>query len=648
MPAIPLKDGRSWWNAKKGEVHLRLLPYVRTVENFQAEMFDKFVKLAATYDVNPRTNRYTAGGNLRAGLGRTLKAVVTENLIAGQIDTVAANVADTDITVRIQTTGADWAHQRTAKSLEMYVNGLSDLFDVGPKCRSGFKTGAALKGTGFNKVWIDQFDQIQVTPVPVDNIVVDEIEAPNRAPRQLAYRAFFDKEDLQAQFPEYADKIEAAQSSGNWKVWAGYRPMQTHEVVVIHGWRLPIGPKGHERYVPGREALVIDGCDLLDREYDDAYFPFSNVVWNSPSFGFYGISLAERILPHQNLLNRRNYQINRSLDLKADPVTYVHQGDAKLAVQTTNQIGQISVYKVAVPTTVDHQSVGKETYDSVGMIKMSAKEETGVNAMMQHGDVPGGIESGVGVREVRTTRTQRFAIQEKAFERFWLDTLWHIIQCCKKLGGTKAPDILKVTKYGNRRIKWSEVDLDDLKIEMTAASTLGDTPAGRQQRLTELAQAGVITLDESRELMDHPDIGRILSLYNAMIEDIENVIQRIEDGEENVVPEPYQNLEVGQAMLQKEYLRIKNIPGVPESVLEGLTDWIATAACVLNPPPPPQPAGPGMPPPMAPGMAQPGLPGQMPPGAPPMGPGMPQGPAAQIAAAAPTFAPGTFAPSTIG
>lgn len=624
---------RTWWNAKKGDVNKQVLPYVSTVENYQAELFDKFLKLESTYDVNPRTNRNTSEGRVRA-LGRA-KAVITENLIATNVDTVAANVSDSNLSIRIQTDGADWSHQRTAKRLEKYTNGLMKLFEVVEKCQTGFKSGAALKGTGVNKVWIDQFDRINVTPVPIDNIVVDELECRDGKPKQLHYRDFYDKEDLQAQFPDHAEAISRAQTNGNWRVWAGYRPMQSHEVVVIESWRLPIGPYGHDRYIPGRHTLCIDGVDLLDEEYDKDHYPFSKMVWNAPVWGFYGISLAERILPHQNLMNRRNYQVNASLDKKADPITYVNQADQHLAVKTVNQIGSIAVYKAAIPTTVDHQAVGKETYDSIGQIRASAQNETGVNQMMASGAVEGGIESGVGVREARTTHSQRFSIQERAYEKFVQDTMWLVLECCHELGGTKAPDILKVSKYGNRRIKWTEVDLEDLKIEMTVASATSSDPAGRQQRVTELSQAGIITLDESRELIAHPDIDRILSLYNAMIEDIEYTIERILDGAQGVVPEPFQNLDAGMKLMQKEYLLIKS--EAPEEILEALADWVAIAANTLNPPPPPQPPGqPGMPP------VGPGGP-QMPPGMPP---GLPTGPAAQMSAAGPAFAPGSYAPMT--
>jgi hypothetical protein len=614
----------AWWTAKKGEVNQAVIPYVRTVENYQAEMFDKFVKLASTYDVNPRTNRHSSARETSMRLGRS-RAIVTENLIATNVDTVAANVADQDIKIRVHTDGADWSHQRMAKKLAKYADGLSELLEVGSKCRFGFKAGAAMKGTGLNKVWIDQFDQIQVTPVPIDNIVVDELECRDGRPRHLHYRDFFDKEDLMAQFPDFADKIERAQTTGGkWNIWAGYRPMQANEVVVIESWRLPIGPKGHERYVAGRHTLSIDGCDLLDEEYHKPRFPFSKMVWNAPIWGFYGISLAERIMPHQNLLNRRNYQINRSLDLKADPVTYVHQADQNLAVKTVNQIGSIAVYKATPPITIDHQAVGQETYASRREIKQDAGNEAGVSSMMQSGGVPSGVETGEAVRQVRMTRSQRFSIQEKGFEQFWLDTVWLIIDCCKDLG-SKAPKILHVSKFGNSGIKWSDVDMGDLKIQLSASSTLGDTEAGRQQRLTELVAAGLITPDESREMMDHPDIERKLSLYSAKLEAAENAVERILDGE-RLTPTPYMDLATCVIVAERTYNMIdigEDRGGAPEEILEGLSDFMSIAASILNPP------------------QVPGNPANQ--AAMPMAPGAP----GAEAAPPPALAPGSFAPMQV-
>jgi hypothetical protein len=632
----------AWWNAAKGRAHLQVLPYVRTVENFQILQFEKFLREEALYDQNPRTNRRSG-----LGVGRTYdkgeskhhghKSVMTENLIAQGVDTIAANVADSDILLRIQTDDADFSRQQNAKRLERYANALMKLFDVIPKCQYGFKLGAALKGTGVNKVWIDEFDRIQVRPVPIENIIVDELECRDGRPLQIHYREFYDRELLIAQYPDFADQIYRAQTIGDWRRWAGYRSLAKNEIVVIESWRLPIGPADHPSHVPGRHTICIHGVDLVDEEYEDDYFPFSVMRWNDPVWGFYGHSLAERILPHQTLLNRRQWQITTSLDKKANPMVWVHKQDQNLAFKTFSQVGlTVGSYKVQKPEGIDYQAVGKETYDDVDRIRAQAERETGINQLMVSGAVPAGIQSGEGVREARQTHSQRFSIQERAYEQFVEDTMWLVIACCKKLGAGKVPDVLHTSKYGGvrpRMLRWKDIDLDDLCYEMAVSSAASNTPAGRQQRVTELAQAGIITLDEARDLIEHPDIDRILSLYNAAIESVEWVLERIVDnGEKNVTPEPFMNLKMCVTMGQREYLLIQT-QGAPEDRLEELSSFVTTAAGILNPQPAananmPMVGAPGAAP--APGSAPPGVPGSVP----------------QLAAGAPTqtFLPGTYAP----
>ncbi len=141
--------------------------------------------------------------------------------------------------------------------------------------------------------------------------------------------------------------------------------------------------------------------------------------------------------------------------------------------------------------------------------------------------------------------------------------------------------------------------------------------------MVELAQAGVITLEESRELIDHPDIDAKISMYNAAAEAVENALERILDGE-SVTPTPYMNLQVCVTMAQNMYLKLdisEEYGGAPEEILEGLADFIAVAAGILNPPAMPQNENAPMP-----------------------APGAAPGPAAAPAQGA--FAPSAYAPMT--
>ncbi len=564
-----------WWKADEGKVHERALPYVQTVERAQSDHFDRFVKLAALYDPNSSA----ANGNDRRAEERGL---VSENVVASNVDTVTAIIAATAVRARFMTDDASWSEQRQAKHLEWYAEGLATKLKIHDKCRLAFKD-AALKGTGLLKCYVDGFDEIRVERVLVDDIIVDEAECRRGgSPKQMHQRLLVDREELIAQFPEAEDQITRAMSRQGER-WANYRPIAPNELVALESWRLPIGRRGRKGYVAGRHSITIDGYDLLDEEWHKPTFPIVRIVWVERVNSWYGISLAERIAGIQRALNRRNLQIERQLDQGAFPTTFVQQADAKLAVQSTNRIGSISVYRASKPETVIPQAVSNETYKSRIDLRDASFEESGVSRMASQAAKPSGIDSGVAMREYRDQTTQRFSQQEKGHETLTLDVILAVIDCCKDLGKL-APPATSSERYGRRRIEWSKVDMGDVAVQIAAASTLARTPAGRIQTVIEWAQAGIVSQDSARRLMDHPDLEGELSMYTAALESAEWCIERVLDGEQ-VMPEPYMNLQMLQWRAQMEYLKIQTA-GAPEDILEGLRQMIVQAAYMLNPPQP--------------------------------------------------------------
>jgi hypothetical protein len=562
-------SSNAWWNARRGEVHNIALQYVRQVDSVQSHIFDRFLKLEALYDMNPRGNAYA---DPRAD-GR-----MTENVIASNVDTVAAQIATTDVRATFDTDGADWSEQRRARHREWYAEQMAKLLHVAEKCQHGFKAGGAVKGTGLNKVYVDAFNEIRVDAVMVDDIVVDELECRNGPPRQMHHRTPVDRDELKAMFPDKAALIDRAQGGiGNWRNWAGWRPLQRNELVVIESWRLPIGRKGHERYVAGRHTIVIDQADLLDEEYHKPGFPFAVFRWSKPVQGWYGIGLAERIAGVQRALNRRNLQIERQLDQGAFPTTFVPLIDAALGAKTTfTTAGNITAYKGGQPpTTVIPQAVSPETYRDADRLSSKASEISGVSRLAAQSVKPAGIETGVALREYRDQTTQRFAMQEKDYETFFLDTIVLILDCCKDLGDA-APEVQRKTRFGAKKLSWRKVDMRDVRIQIGAASTLSRTRAGREQTVIEWAQAGIISQDSAKRLLQHPDLEREMSLYTAAIENVEHCLEEIADG--NVVmPEPFMNLKLLIWRAQQQYLNW-SADGAPEEVLENLRQLIVQAA----------------------------------------------------------------------
>jgi hypothetical protein len=617
------REKQLWYNAEKNNCHQAIFDYVSTVERRQSKLFQKFIRLAALYDpLSVRSDPYGNGFSEHIG--------ISENVIASNVDTVAAAISSSEVRARFMTDDAMWSQQRMARHLEWYAEGLCALLDIDAKCRSAFKA-AALKGTGLIQVYIDGFNELRAELTPIDEIIVDEVECRDGAPpRQMHRRKYVDRESLKAQFPKHARAIEVAQSSVDrvWKMWSGYRPLESNEVVIIESWRLPAGKIGKPRYLPGRHVISIDGATILDEKYEKPHYPFARMVWSEPVAGWYGISGAERIAGHQRTLSKRNVQIDRQLDQLAFPTTYVRMADANLSVKTTNRLGTIAVVKGEIPQTVIPPAVSQETYASRETIKASAFEEFGVSRMAAQSVKPAGLDSGVALREYRDQTTQRFSIQEKNFERLKLDVVTLLIDCCKDLG-SDAPEVMHRSKFGRKTLKWSDVDMGDVRISIAAASTISRTPAGRIQTVIEWAQAGIVSQDEARRLLRHPDLERSMSIYTSALEDIEYTIEAIEDGQ-ILMPEPYQNLKLGVWRCQMEYLKIRT-EGAPEEILEALRQWITQAAYILSGGDQPESALPSEEGAMMPGAEQP-----LPPGAelpPEMMAEMPTGPAPEAALA---------------
>lgn len=565
---------KHWWDADEGAVSTLLFQQVASIEQNQSRTFENFIKCSYLYHPSGHHPMYGKSSD-------AINSRVTENYIASNVDTVFAQIATTDVRARFMTDDADWSTQRRARHLETYCNGLGKRIGAVEKGRHAFKD-CALKGVGVVKVWNDVFGRIRCERLLVDNVVVDNNDCREGSlPRKMHYREVISAEEAKARFPEYENEIDRAagqSSSVAERFWADYRPLYNDDVVMIEGWRLPIGVKGRKGYKPGRHVIAIDGCDLFDEVYEKDHFPILAIHWSDPDSGWYGIGLAERIAGHQQQANKLSWQQDRLIDLWAVPTTYVPLADANIAVRQTSRLGNIATYKTAIPHTVIPPSVSPELINRHADIRQSASYESGVSQMAAHSAKPTGIESGVALREYRDQTTQRFAQQEARYEQFQLLILSRILECAKELGDS-APRVAAKSKWGKKFIDWGDVDMGDVAVQIAASSDLSKTPAGRLQLALEWAQAGVISQDEARRLMQHPDTERSMSLYTAALEHIDHVLEDGLDGHV-IIPDPYMNLNLCVWRGQGE-LQLAEDNGAPEDVLEGVRQFVDTAAHMI-------------------------------------------------------------------
>lgn len=576
-----------WWKASKEMVPAAVIARVRRIEEDQAPQFDRFVKMAALYDPHCEAAR-TAG--------KPSHTVVIDNVVASNVDTVHAAIATRDVRARFLTDGGDWATQRRARRLEWYAEGIGKLQGNDKKCELAFGRGATVRGTGLIHVYDDRLGQLCTELVYADDVFVPDSEcAGGRAPRQVHRRKVMDRDELVAQFPEHKEQIDRALNTGS-RSATTWTSSTTTDVVTIWSYRLPAGVKDQPGYTPGRFTIVIDNFCLLDEPWEEDFFPFARAVWEERDDSFYGISLAEQVAPHQLAINKLNWQIDRGIDRWAVPTQYVRKMDAKLAVTRVDRAGAIAVYNAPEPPKTDiPPAVSPEVYARTETLLSRSSERTGISRMASQAVKPAGLDSGVALREYRDQTTQRFSTQEEAFEQLQLDVTTLQLYVCKKLGAA-APKIMRRTRFGAKRITWSQVDMGDVKVMIAAASRLPRTPAGKTQLALELAQAGVISQDSAKRLIGHPDIEREMSIYTAALENLEHCFDAIADGKV-IVPEPFMNLKMCVWRGQQQYLLWQD-DGAPERVLEVLRQFVVQAAGMLKPlaAPANENAAPGAPP----------------------------------------------------
>jgi hypothetical protein len=330
-------------------------------------------------------------------------------------------------------------------------------------------------------------------------------------------------------------------------------------------------------------VIALDNGTILDEEWEGDWFPYVVYRWVSRVSGFYGRGISEDLAGIQRRINRMNQQFDRWLDQHARPKMFVAQADAKMALEISNGAGDIYPYKIRAPEWKVPAAIGGENYTRLNDLKQSAFEMIGISRLSAQALKPAGLESAVALREYNDIETQRFAIQAQAYESCFIQLARVVVGWSKLMAADGNAPVVTTKAYGRQRvIEWDDVDLDDVPytMDLDAASALSRTPAGRQQTIVEWAQAGIVTLDQARSLIRHPDLESAMSVYTAAMDDVDAAIERTRDGE-NETPEPYQNLQMGIWRYQMAYLRDRR-DGAPESVLEDMRTWIVLAQHILQ------------------------------------------------------------------
>lgn len=610
---VGMRDDARWWLAPKNDKHNEVLGVVRRIRDAQ-----QYRKLQDIIHASLLGNTAVAGFGVGARpLASLTSGRLTLNVVANMRDAVTSKIAsknkpkptflpdDTDSFTTYE------ARQR-AEDLEAFVDGVFYEAGVYQLITRAFRDGAGY-GTAFLKVYEDE-GAVAVERVMQREMVVDDGEGRYGAPRNIYQRRYHDRLVLREEWAvgeraeDVGAAIDACMSTAEDVEYAF--EVTSDQILVTEAWHL-----GESKTKPGQHVIVIDGCTLLDEEWEGP-FPFAVFRWAQPDEGYFGTGLAEQLRGIQLEINKLLQEIQRGHHLVTGHYL-VEQGSKVTSQQFNNDLAAIIRYTGTPPQYQAPQAISPDVYEHLWNLYAKAFEIAGVSQLSATNMMPGGLDSGESQRVYHDVQSERFCEVGQTFDEFVVELARQVVRCARRIG-----DDYEVKVPSNRsvkRLKWADVDLDEdmYAIKVYPTSLLPSTPAGKLAWAQDMIQSGVIPPEDVLDIVDFPDTQSYAKRRNSPRRLIErNVSHMIRTGE-FVSPEPFDNHSLAIRLVNEAYHEAR-LDGVPEDRLELLRRYMVDTQDLIPPPPPPPPAPPigAMPPP---GLAGPPMPPPMagPPGPPP-------------------------------
>jgi len=539
------------------------------------------------------------------------------NVVRPIVDTFVSRVAKGDVVPTPLTTGGNWAQQQRAKKLGKYFAGRFDQLGVA-KMSKIVARDAALFGTGFTYNYRvgRRMRHERVFPWEID---VDPIDAQHGTPRCIYLTRRVDKLALIERFPDFADKIESAETGDVSELQGAVLSDESDSVTVVETWHLPSGDLDEEGNLEisgepndGRHAICISNATLVFEKYKRAYFPVGRYVIAEPLQGYFGTGLGRPLSGLQYAVNEAAEVVQHRQHLSGAYIM-VQSESGIVAEHLDNDPGvKVLTYDGNQPPQfVAPSHVSPDSWNYVMSLLPLANRISRVSEMAMHGDKPAGIQSGRALQELTDNQDAGWAIASENLDAYHVELGWQFFDLEEDIAKEHGPQRVKTIgrAYGVRQaedLEWSEVrlDRDSFTLAVFPTSALPRTPAAKTEAVQEFANAGWLGPDEAKEMLGFPDFEGMYNRKRAAYHLVQRLIDRFlsakdpEADDVYVYPEPEFNLDLCISMAQEAYNEGKE-NAVPEGNLRLLLQFIADARAerkkkAAEVPPPPPPAGPGL------------------------------------------------------
>lgn len=569
-----------WWDRPEKDVYKDVFQYVKHIrknQDYRHTSNRKYLRLYSNYDVlDLKHYNY-----FRDEAASSVQNRVTLNVVQSMIDTVVAKITKNKPRPQFLTEAGDFALQQKAKNLSQFVYGQFHSTKFYRKAEQAFRD-SCIFGTGAVKIF-HKNGKMCAERIFIDEIIVDDAESLYGEPRQMHQIKQIHKDVLKTLYPKSTSQIDALCSdSGYTNDVANFQTGHKDMLWVIESWRLPTGSEAKD----GKHSISIANHTLYSSEWTKDYFPFVFWRWGQRALGFFGQGIAEQLQGLQLEINKILRTIQVSMHLVSIPKIYLEASSKVVTSHLDNKIGGVIRYAGEKPTNGPLATIPPELFSHLDRLYQRAYQIVGISELSAQSSKPAGLDSGKALREFNDIETERFMDVGQRYEEAFLDAAKIFISEVKDLVESTPAKDLEVTVQGSEfieRIKWSEVNLEEDKysLHLYPTSSLSKTPSGRLADVQEMLQAGFISPEEGRSLLDFPDLKGFYEMANSPLEDIKRTIHLMIDKGKYYSPEPYQDLELGIEKVQQAYLYYRTRE-VPEARLDLLRRWIEAAQTLLK------------------------------------------------------------------
>jgi hypothetical protein len=564
-------NSKQWWKSGKQSVLNDLIADVSRLREYREGMgsiIRQFMSLYNGYEVTSELP-----GKHRS-FGAINQEVAKYNIVASMVDTAQALITKTTPTIKFLTQGAtspaSYSQKRRCMRLNDTINTLIQDHDMYSRWQEIFKD-ACITGTAGLYVRGTR-DGIAISHIKPSQIIVDEPACFQDRPRVLYTVRVESIDTLNYLYPTKTSYIEMANGSFLFDTFEIEPALGGNSFngmcAVLEAWRLPTGD------TPGRHVVAIPGRVLEDEEYMRQHFPISLFKYKTRAAGFWGMGIAEQ-------LKNIQYDIDDCL-FKMTQITrdmgkaYIFISDASnVKPEHFNDLPGVAIIKTNTSAGVPVVKTFDETPSSlVEMLERhidKAYRTLGFSELQASARKEPGITAGVAMQEMSDLQSNRFSITQQSYETFIKESCINLLDA--------AYDSMKMGADVRVVASLEDLDLSELppRISINKANSLASTPAGRKQQALDLFNAGLITPEDTLEVMGFEDLASVVERNSVDKDAIARMIElavdeRVEDKDyEPVYPTSEWNLQLTSEMLRLAKMHALK-DNAPPNIMKRLND----------------------------------------------------------------------------